>query len=105
MRKSVLIFFLLFFSSLSGSSFSFYHISPFLSISFVFGKIKSQMMNIWATCFKLLIPKHVNLLFSVWGAHNVINSLVLCGCTEWFCELKEHALKVLSCPRTVCADI
>ena len=35
----------------------------------------------------------------------MINSLVLCGCDGLFPELKENALEVLSCPRTISADI
>lgn len=35
----------------------------------------------------------------------MINSLVLCGCTGLFPELKANALEVLSCPRTVSAGI
>lgn len=72
----------------------------------MFGKIKGQGNDehMGPLISNFLIPKQVLYCFLL-GEHNVINSLVLCGCDGLFPELKENALEVLSCPRTISADI
>lgn len=100
------IFFFFLFSFSFFLPFSLSDLS-FLSLHF-FCVWKNKRPRKWwtygATCFELLTPKPVPYCF-LSGEHNVINSLVLCGCTGLFPELKVNALEVLSCPRTVSAGI